>query len=429
MHAPYGLAFTSDGGLLVSDSFLSRVVYFAVPGSNFTNGMAATRVFGQSDFNSFSNGSDTNQMSAPHHIATDPDDRLYVADTANNRILIFDQVPLLGTNARAGTVLTGPSQTAGFASPVGLFVNNITGEIWVTEAGSARITRFPRFDILLTNQNQSDFQISSPSGVAVTQDGFDNLFVADIANRIAIYFPGLTAVNAANNIPGRALAPNTVTIAKTMGYHFITTDEAQADASGWPIVLGDTQVLVNNNPAPVQDVQQDQITFLMPSNAPSSGSVEVQVVHPSTGQTVAVSQVDVAAVSPGLFTLNGQGTGQLMALNEDGTPNQPSNPVLHGHVISLFGTGLGIVPGAPPDGQPPTDQVEADTKPDVLVGTAFVDPANITFFGLAPGMVGVWRIDVKIPDLIAPGSTVPVFIRMKSVASEVAGQNTTIAIK
>jgi hypothetical protein len=44
-------------------------------------------------------------------------------------------------------------------------------------------------------------------------------------------------------------------------------------------------------------------------------------------------------------------------------------------------------------------------------------------------MVGVWRIDIKVPDLVAPVAPVPVFIRMKSIASEVAGQNTTIAVK
>jgi uncharacterized protein (TIGR03437 family) len=347
-------------------------------------------------------------------------------------VLIFDQVPFAGTNARAGTVLTGPNQNSNFSNPLGIFVNNVTGEIWVSEGGAARITRFPRFDNLLGNQNQSDFQIASPSGVAIAQDSFDNLFVADISNRIAIYFPGLTAVNSANNIPGRALAPGTVTVAKSQGYHFITTDDTQADPSGWPTVLADTQVLVNNAPAPIQNVMMDQLTFLMPTSAPTSGSVEVQVIHPSTGQTVAVGQVDVNPVSPGLFTVNALGTGQLLALNDDGTPNQSSNAVLRGHVISLFGTGLGIVPGAPPDGQPPTDAVAADTKPDVWMGTAFVDPANVTFSGLAPGMIGVWRIDVKIPDTVAPTTAsgpVPVFIRMKSIASEVAGQNTTISVK
>jgi len=428
MHAPYGLAFTSDGGLLVSDSFLSRVLFFPGPSTGFTNGMPASKVFGQTDFFSFGPGTDTNQMNSPRHIATDPDDRLYVADSGNNRVLIYDQVPFAGTNARAGTVLTGPTQSANFSSPLGLFVNNTTGEIWVTEAGVARITRFPRFDNLLGNQNQSDLQIASPSGVAVTQDAFDNLLVADISNRIAIYYPGLTAVNAANNIPGRALAPSTVAIAQSQGYTFTSAD-TQADPSGWPTVLADTQVLVNNNPAPIQDVNQNQLTFLMPSTAPPGGTAEVQVVHPSTGQTVAVGQVDMAQVSPGLFTLNGQGTGQLMAVNEDGTPNQPSSQIQRGHVISLFGTGLGIVPGAPPDGQPPSDPVPADVLPDVWIGTAFVDPASIMFSGLAPGMIGVWRIDVKVPDLTAPASLVPVFIRMKSIASEVAGQVTTIAVK
>jgi Streptogramin lyase len=274
MHAPYGIAFTSDGSLLVSDSFLSRVLFFPGPNSSFTNGMAATKVFGQVDFNSFGGGTDTNQMNAPRHIATDPDDRLYVADAANNRVLIFDQVPFAGTNARAGTVLTGPNQNANFASPLGVFVNNTTGEIWVTEGGAARISRFPRFDNLLGNQNQSDFQIipcaglvQNCAGVAVTQDSFDNLFVADFSNRIAVYFPGLSAINAANNIPGRALAPGTVTIAKSQGYHFITTDDTQADPSGWPTVLADTQVLVDNNPAPIQNVMMDQLTFLMPTSA------------------------------------------------------------------------------------------------------------------------------------------------------------------
>jgi uncharacterized protein (TIGR03437 family) len=428
MHAPYGLAFTSDGGLLVSDSFLSRVLFFPGPSSGFTMGMAASKVFGQTDYSSFVQGTDTNQMNGPRHIATDPDDRLYVADAVNNRIMIYDQVPFAGTNARAGTVLTGPTSFSNFSGPLGVFVNHTTGEIWVSEAGVPRITRFPRFDNLLGNQNQSDLQIASPSGVALAQDAFDNLFVADVANRIAIYYPGVTAINAANNIPGRALAPSTVAIAQSQGYHF-SSDGGQADSSGWPTVLADTQVLVNNVPAAIQNVMQDQLTFLMPSSAPTGGSVEVQIVHPSTGQTVAVGQVDMAPVSPGLFTLNGMGTGQLMAINDDGTPNLPSSQISRGHVISLFGTGLGIVSSAPPDGQPPSDAVPADTNPDVWIGSAFVDPANIMFSGLAPGMIGVWRIDVKVPDLTAPALQVPVFIRMKSIASEVAGQVTTISVK
>src|SRR5262249_5075163 len=115
-------------------------------------------------------------------------------------------------------------------------------------------------------------------------------------------------------------------------------------------------------------------------------------------------------------------------VNEDGTPNTPNSRIPRGHVISLFGTGLGTVPNAPPDGQAPSDAIPPGTKPDVYCEPTLVAPANILFSGLAPGMIGVWRIDFKIPDTTAPGATVPVFIRMKSIASEVAGQSTTIAV-
>ena len=50
MRLPYGLAVTSDGGLLVSDIGLNRVLLFDGPESGFVNGMTATKVFGQPDF-------------------------------------------------------------------------------------------------------------------------------------------------------------------------------------------------------------------------------------------------------------------------------------------------------------------------------------------------------------------------------------------
>ena len=40
-----------------------------------------------------------------------------------------------------------------------------------------------------------------------------------------------------------------------------------------------------------------------------------------------------------------------------------------------------------------------------------------------------WQIDVKIPDTVAPGATVPVFVQMRSIVSTQAGQITTIAVK
>jgi uncharacterized protein (TIGR03437 family) len=428
MRQPYGLAFTSDGGLLVSDAGLNRVLFFPGPTANFKNGMPAAKVFGQADFNSSAPGADTNQMSVPRHIATDSDDRLYVVDEQNGRVMIFDQVPFIGNNARAGTILTGPTPGSNFNFPRGIFVSKLTGEIWITEANAGRLTRFPRFDNLIGAQNQSDFGITSNFAVAVTEDAFGDLYVAEGTNRVAIYYPGFkTAVNAANYLSGRALAPGTIVYVEGQGAPFTDTN-TDADPSGWPTVLADTQVLINNNPAPINHVYPDQLSFVMPMNAPTSGTVEMQVVRQSTGQILGVGPVDMAPASPALFTLNSNGTGQLLATNDDGMQNQPGHPISRGHVISLFGTGPGVISNAPPDGQPPSDKVSTDNMPDVWIEPAFVNPANIMYSGLAPGMIGVWQIDFKIPDSTVPGNTVQVFVRVKSIASSQAPQKTTIAV-
>src|SRR5262249_25832374 len=50
MKTPYGIAFTSNGSLLVSDTALNRVLLFQGPSASFTNGMQASKVFGQSDY-------------------------------------------------------------------------------------------------------------------------------------------------------------------------------------------------------------------------------------------------------------------------------------------------------------------------------------------------------------------------------------------
>ena len=97
MAAPYGLAFSGNNGLLVSDAVENRVLYIpfntAVNGiGTFTagsNGLAATKVYGQPDFFTTTAGSTDNQLNGPHGISSDSDGQLYVADTGNNRVLIL----------------------------------------------------------------------------------------------------------------------------------------------------------------------------------------------------------------------------------------------------------------------------------------------------------------------------------------------------
>ena len=230
--------------------------------------------------------------------------------------------------------------------------------------------------------------------------------MGEFINRIAIYYPGLTAINAANSIKGRALAPGSIVTAQRQGSLF-TDSTVTADQATWPAELADTQVLVNDSPAPIRDVKPDELNFLMPMSAPPGGSVEVQVVRKSTGQILGAGQVDMAPASPALFTRNGFGTGQLVANNDDGSANEPSHPISRGKVISIFGTGLGFVSTLLPTVRRLRSRFrrrnrECSWDRDSSKTPTASRMAASCFQVLAPGQIGIWQIDVKVPDFVGP---------------------------
>ena len=78
-------------------------------------------------------------MNSPHHLSTDGEGRLYVADSGNNRVLIYSEVQ---TAPEAGS--HAPLLLDSLSSPRGVFVNRLTGEFWVAEGSSSTVKRFAR---------------------------------------------------------------------------------------------------------------------------------------------------------------------------------------------------------------------------------------------------------------------------------------------
>jgi uncharacterized protein (TIGR03437 family) len=438
MAEPYGLAFTFEGWLLVSDRTHNRVLLFQPP---FRNGQAATKVFGQQDFISTAAGSDATAFNGPRHIATDADDRLYVVDAGNRRVQVFPRVTTAPSGS--GAVLTLPN----FNTPRGIFVSSRTGEIWVAESGNNSglcgaavpcTLRYPRFDTLLTQGVRPDATIRQASAppLGVAQDGFGNLLVADSLNRVLAYFPGLAATNAANYLP--RLAPGMIASLFIPENQLIPTMTFEQVPNPIPLPreLGDVQVLVNQRPAPLFFVSPTQINLQVPSDAPESGTVEFQVVRPSTLQILASAHVRMERASPALFTRPPTGTGQIAALNQDNTINSATNPARVGEIVQLFGTGAGRVPGAPPDGTLVAGPTPTEEKPRVFLNSRWlndIDESLITYSGLAPGLVGVWQINFRIPtDFPPPGNNL-VIVSLYGIPSNNPQQpnaiRTTIAIQ
>ena len=424
MSSPYGLAFAGNGSLLVSDLGHNRVLMFTGPAQQLKNGQAASVVFGQVDMNSSGGGAGLNQMSVPRGIAIDSDDRLYVADTGNGRVEIFNRVTAASSGPFAALALT-----TGLTSPRGVNVNLQTGDIWVADPSTGTAVRYPNFNALIGTGNYTPNATLTDFGpFAVTEDNWGNLFLADAANRVLIFYPGLSALNAANYLGQNStplafpLTPGLITALYSTGAagQFGKTS-VSATSVPLPKTLNGIQVLVNNTPAALFYAGTDQINFEVPSNAPQSGGAEILVLETATGRVLGDTTVSMFTVSPGIFTQAANGSGSGVIANQDGTLNSAANAAKAGSVITIYMTGQGFVPGMPADGDISNGILNTPYTPIVyIVGeTTPVPPENILYSGLAPTLVGVWQINVKIPaDVVSlPSNPTQVVVQVNSLPS------------
>ncbi len=419
MASPAGLLFAPDGKLLVSDAVHNRVLLFEPP---FTSGKAASRVFGQPDFNTIDAGSEPNRMKGPNGLGIDAGYRLYVCDTNNNRVMIFSDIRAPVGDPNAALMITG------LRNPRDVYVSPTTGKAWVTDTNKNYLRQYPKYETMAISGATPILNIVESGPLAVDEDPFGNLFVADALNRVVAYFPALGVVNAASYLPRDPKDPNKIYIPGKVAPGMISSlfflEPKQIETKSFnelpnplplPKELGDIQVLVDGKPVCLYFVSSGQINFLMPNDAPTSGFVQVVVVRPSTLQILATNFVPADVASPAFFTRPPTGTGQAAALNlRDGTVaatiNSAENPAKPGEWVSLFGTGAGHVEGAPPDGEPASGLTPTPVAPLLFVHSDWLPAGDVNYSGLAPDLVGVWQVNFKLPDNLPDGNVFVVAI-------------------
>jgi uncharacterized protein (TIGR03437 family) len=147
-----------------------------------------------------------------------------------------------------------------------------------------------------------------------------------------------------------------------------------------------------------------------------SGYQEIDVSQVSTGQVFASWLFRIDAESPGLFTVDGSGSGQIAAVNEDGTLNNDAHPAKAGSVVTLYATGQGLISGMPADGAAAQAILPTPETPQVFINSGYVSPGDVMYSGLAPGFTGLWQINVKVPSNVPPGDVI-VFIVYNGINS------------
>ena len=428
MRFPGGIAFLSDGSVLASDMIHNRVLRFRRPaGGDFQNGQAADGVWGQANFTDSGRalGTELNRFNVPKGIATDAQDRLYVAEIqpgGQGRILIFSEANAPGTVAN----VPARQNIDRVGNPQSILVNKDTGDIWIAftqnvDGRGTRVTRIPSFEqISLTGVINAEDEVAAAFPLGITLDRFGNLVVADSLNRISLYYPRMTLRNAAN-ADRPTLAP--YTYASIFGapnaYGEITrTFDQEPNPIPMPTTVADVQVSFADRLAPIQFVSPAQINFIVPREAPTLGRADVLVFRASTGQILGAGVAQMDTVSPAVFAVGAGGRGQIAALNQDNSINSAQNPAQRGSIVTLFATGLGNIPGAPNDGVPVTSEIRTPGLLQISIGTAFVPADAILFSGLAPNLISVWQINVRIPMTVPPGNATPFGLRYRDTNAQ-----------
>jgi hypothetical protein len=217
---PCGLFFHNDGRLMVTDIYNHRVlIYNQVP---TVNGASANIVIGQPDMYSGNSNCTSRDLNWPTRVTSDGT-KMIIADEHNHRVIIFNQIPT--TNYAAANVVVGQTNmtsnlvnqggSAGantFYYPFG--VNVYGGRLFVADSANCRILIFNQ--IPTTNNASADIVIGQPNMSAnianqggapgantlsspedVCYDG-SKLFIADTQNNRVLVFNQIPTSNNAS---------------------------------------------------------------------------------------------------------------------------------------------------------------------------------------------------------------------------------------
>jgi hypothetical protein len=130
-----GVGLDSTGNLWITDNENNRVLRFPFDPRTGSAAKTADLVLGQPDFTSCGRGNGMNQMSAPCAVRVDDKGTVYIADSLNDRVLIFKE-PLASGMDASGTLGTD------LKFPTSLEFDPKLGGIWVLDTNHSQALLF-----------------------------------------------------------------------------------------------------------------------------------------------------------------------------------------------------------------------------------------------------------------------------------------------
>ncbi len=442
---PNAVALDSAGNLYISDSYNFRIRKVDKAG-------IITTFAGNGSIGATGDGGQATAAAlfSPMDVTVDSAGNVYIADQNSKSVRKVDTKGIITTVAGNGDF--GYSGDGGlaidavFANPLGVAVDK-AGNIYIADENNNRLRKVDKAGIVTTiaggpqptlgDGGPSTSAKVTPAGVAVDSAG--NVYVADeghfrirkisIAQGAAPSVNALGVVNNASFSPGsNPIAPGA--IAAVFGSNMNDGSSVLFSDFGSDgklvTTLGGAKVTINGSPVPIFYSTPAQLGIQIPTDLTGS-TASIQVT--ANGQTSAAQTVNIAPLSPGLFSTNQSGHGQgailiantnTLAAPKGSIPGRDTRPAKPGEFITIFCTGLGQVTPLLPTGLPATNNTTVNAPSVIIDGAA----AAVQFSGMAPGFVGLYQVNVQVPAGARSANDLPVVLTISGMQSNIV----TIAV-
>ena len=183
-----------------------------------------------------------------------------------------------------------------------------------------------------------------------------------------------------------------------------------------PQNLNGAKLFIEGNPTALFYAANGQVNAQLPFELPANGQAQVLLSAPA-GSPTAPQTIVVGAAQPGIFSVSASGAGQGVIFNNPALQLvDAAAPAKAGDVVTVYCTGLGLTtPVAPATGTATPKGLFNVTVP--VTATIGGINAPVQFAGLTSGFVGLYQVNIQIPQGVAAGDTVPLTITQNGVAS------------
>lgn len=304
-------------------------------------------------------------------------------------------LPVADYGRDSGCSVTGGFVYRGRASPglrgAYIYGDYCSGSIWGIERQVSRLLLSSGLSITTFGEDEAgEIYVSNAADGAIHRlEGSRTLrFTAD------------GVVNSASFVPG--LAPGSLATIFAAG---VLDDPGivVADRIPLPTTLRDVSITVNGVPAPILAVANvngvEQVNIQVPFEAAGRGSAAVAGMR--TGQSSYSVDVPVLEVQPAIYSTDG--THAVVVHSANYTLVTETQPLQRGEFAFLYAAGLGAVTNPPATGSAAPAAPLASAAAGVRVTLAGL-PCDAPYAGLAPGLVGVYQVNLRVPDNAPSGA-------------------------